>query len=374
LGNRHVQLIALCVGRCLRKPLAIEAGARLASSAVQMRRRCSGLASLNKCGCYEAVTRTIDTVHGIDSLRSSRDRKGLDEGPDWNGLRLSLDNLSTNNAAGQALVRILRLALPDEGACKRALQEALRSANRAELPSDGEELLRLVRAHLAPALSKDVPPNLVFALIDDLKAEIEQHRGGKDPTSSSRMRAATSFPPAPDTAAAVLDLASRGEAQAEAPFPKLRASVSNLRRVSASTSMRAGPAAASAPAPAVPSRPSVVVVESDRMTRAGLARTLVGARFDVSVLENVVELHEWMRDRSERVVVVVDVMGEGTAAALHGLAAEHPSMSVVAWTDASPADVEGALASIGPARVGIAPKAAGGAQVVDRVRALCGPA
>jgi hypothetical protein len=317
------------------------------------------------------LAKPIDTPRGIDSLVSSKDRSGLDRGPDPDGLRLSLDSLSPNNAAGQALARILRLALPDEARCKRALQEALRSANRAELPSDGEELLRLVRAHLAPALSKDVPPNLVFALIDDLKAEIEQQRVGRDPTSSSRMRAATSFPPAPDSAAAVLDLASsRIEAPGEAPFPKLRASVTNLRRVSASTSMRAGPAAA----PADPSRPSVVVVESDRMTRAGLARTLVGARFDVNVLENVAELQEWMRDRTERVVVVVDVMGEGTAAALHGLAAEHPSLSVVAWTDAPPADVEGALSSIGPARVGIAPKAAGGAQVVDRVRALCGPA
>jgi hypothetical protein len=320
------------------------------------------------------VTEPIDTSRGIDSLESSRDRKGLERIPDPDGQRLSLDNLHPNNAAGQALARILRLALPDEAACKRALQEALRSANRVELPSDGEELLRLVRAHLAPALSKDVPPNLVFALIDDLKAEIEQQRGSKDPTSSSRMRAATSFPPAPDTAAAVLDLASRTEGQGEAPFPKLRASVTNLRRVSASTSMRAGPASAatSVPAPAGPPRPSVVVVESDRMMRAGLARTLVGARFDVSVLENVAELQEWIRERTGRVVVVVDVMGEGTAAALHGLAADHPSMAVVAWTDASAADVEGALGSIGPARVGIAPKAAGGAQVVDRVRALCG--
>jgi hypothetical protein len=277
---------------------------------------------------------------------------------------LSLENLPSNNPAGQALARILRLALPDDAACKRALQEALRSANRAELPSDGDELLRLVRAHLAPQLSKDVPPNLVFALIDDLKAEIEQQRASKDPSSSSRMRAATSFPPAVDPAAGILEgMPPLGDGHG--PFPKLRASVTNLRRATASAAMRA----AGGGAPGV--APSVVVVESDRMTRAALARTLVGARFNVSVLESVSELSEWMRDHSERVVAVVDVMGDGVQAALQPVAAGHPALSVVAWTDASPPLVEGVLSSLGLARYAVAPKASGGAQVVDRVRALC---
>jgi hypothetical protein len=281
---------------------------------------------------------------------------------------LSLENLPSNNPAGQALARILRLALPDEAACKRALQEALRSANRAELPCDGDELLRLVRAHLAPQLSKDVPPNLVFALIDDLKAEIEQQRASKDPTSSSRMRAATSFPPAVDPAAGLLDaLPSHGDA----PFPKLRASVTNLRRTTASSPMRPAtvPASLAVPLEAVP--PSVVVVESDRMTRAALARTLVGARFNVSVLEDVSELSSWMHAHPERVVAVIDVMAEGVHAALQPVAAANPTLSVVAWTDVAPPLVEVALSSLGVAHCGHASKAGGGALVVDRVRALC---
>jgi hypothetical protein len=285
---------------------------------------------------------------------------------------LSLENIPSNNPAGQALARILRLALPDEGACKRALQGALRSANRAELPSDGDELLRLVRAHLAPQLSKEVPPNLVFALIDDLKAEIEQQRATRDPTSSSRMRAATSFPPAVDPSAALLDaMPALGDASGAAPFPKLRASVTNLRRTTASAPMRSAtvPTSASAPLEALP--PSVVVVEPDRMTRASLARVLVGARFNVSVLENVSELWPWMREHPERVVAVIDIMAEGVHTALQPVAASHPTMSVVAWTDAAPALVEIALSSLGLTHCGFAPKAGAGAQVVDRVRALC---
>ena len=283
---------------------------------------------------------------------------------------MSLEIVPSTNAAGQALARVLRLALPDDAACKRALQDALRSANRAELPTDGDELLRLVRVHLAPQLSKDVPPNLVFALIDDLKAEIEQQRSGRDPTSSSRMRAATSFPPAADPGAGRPEAApSLGEAQGEGPFPKLRASISNLLRTTASA-MRAsaGPAGTAAQALAPP---SVVVVESDRMMRAAVARALVGARFNVTVLEDVAELAEWMHEHPARVVAVVDVMGDGVKEALLSLAAAHPSLSVVAWTDATPSIVEGALSSLGLARYGLVSKASGGAQVVDRVRALC---
>jgi hypothetical protein len=283
---------------------------------------------------------------------------------------LSLESIPPNNPAGQALARVLRLALPDDVACKRALQDALRSANRAELPTDGDELLAFVRAHLAPQLSKDVSPNLVFALIDDLKAEIEQQRASRDPTSSSRMRAATSFPPAVDLAAGSLEaLAPLGDGHGDGPFPKLRASVTNLRRATASSSLRGASAAAVAPAAALST--SVVVVESDRMTRASLARTLVGARFNVSVLESISELSEWMRDRPERVVAIVDVMGEGVHSALQPVASAHPTLSVVAWTDAAPAAVEGALSSLGITHYGLAPRASGGAQVVDRVRALC---
>lgn len=283
---------------------------------------------------------------------------------------MSLEIVPSNNAAGQALARVLRLALPDDAACKRALQDALRSANRAELPSDGDELLRLVRVHLAPQLSKDVPPNLVFALIDDLKAEIEQQRSGRDPTSSSRMRAATSFPPPVDAVAGLPEpLPALGESRGEGPFPKLRASISNLLRTT-SSAMRASGAPTGTAAPAS-APPSVVVVESDRMMRAALARTLVGARFNVTVLEHVSELAEWMREHATRVVAVVDVMGDGVQGALQTVAAAHPSLSVVAWTDAAPSVVEGALSSLGLARYGVVSKGSAGAQVVDRVRALC---
>ena len=282
---------------------------------------------------------------------------------------MSLDNLPPNNLAGQALERVLRLALPDEGACKRVLQEALRSANRAELPTDGEELLGLVRAHLAPQLSKDVPPNLVFALLDDLKAEIEHQRAGRDPSSSSRMRAATSFPPAGDPSLAGAEgPPPLGDSTGAGPFPKLQASVSHLRRATA-TAMRS--VAAGAVAPAVATPPSVVVIESDRMTCAALARTLVGARFNVNVLESTAELSSWMQDHPERVVLVIDVMAEGVQAALQPIVSAHRTLSVVAWTDAASSVVEVALAALGLEHFGIAARAAGGAHVVHRVRELC---
>ncbi len=291
---------------------------------------------------------------------------------------MNLDHIPPGNAAGQALSRILRLALPDEEACQRALRDALRSANKVELPSDGEELLTLVRAHLAPQLSRDVAPNLVFALIDDLKAEIELQRAIKDPTSSARLKAATCFPP-PVSPPATPPASERREGGVvvgrlvgnDTPFPKLRASVSHLRRTTATALRVAHPGGQPPPAPApVAADPaSVVLVEADRMMRASLARSLVGAHFDVSVMETSADLVAWLPGHDEEVIAIIDVTAEGAEAGLRSLAETHPALSVIACTDAPAAVVEGILATLGLQRYRIVPKGAS-AQVVDGVRAL----
>jgi hypothetical protein len=280
--------------------------------------------------------------------------------------RVSVDDLAPNNPAGLALARILRLALPDEERCQRVLRSALLSAKRAELPTDGDELLRLVRAHLAPQLSGDVAPNLVFAMLDDLKAEIEQQRAVKDPSSSSRLRAATRFPPPASPR-------SEDEAPAEAtPFPKLRESVSKLRRATAVGALRVPVHADVAPVPTGPA--SLVLVEPDRMMRAALARSLVGAQFDVSVLESTSQMLPWLASHREPVIAILDVVEEGVEHALPTLLAAHAGLSVIAWTEASPVVAEAILATAGLRRFRVVSKTAAAGEVVTAVRSLSGGA
>jgi hypothetical protein len=291
---------------------------------------------------------------------------------DFEARRVSLDNVPEHSAAGLALARMLRLALPDEERCRRALRGALQSANRAELPTDGDELLGLVRAHLAPQLSGDVAPNLVFAMIDDLKAEIELQRAGKDPTSSSRLRAATHFPPPatpPAEETARPESGSFASSPGDTPFPKLRASVSNLRRATANA-LRSVPSGAAPVASAAAGPTSVVLVEPDRMMRASLARSLVGARFDVSVLETMSQVQEWLQGRAEAVIAVVDVAANGVESSLHALVGEHPALSVVAWTDEPQEAVTQVLLSAGVRQFRVVAKTASALDVVDGVRAL----
>jgi hypothetical protein len=64
----------------------------------------------------------------------------------------------------------------------------------AALPADPEELLRFIQAHVAPRLEGVIPANLVLALTEDRVAEMDPMKG-KDPSSSSRMKAATARPP-----------------------------------------------------------------------------------------------------------------------------------------------------------------------------------
>jgi hypothetical protein len=86
-----------------------------------------------------------------------------------------LDGVSTAapHSGELALTRLLALALPDDAKRSRAIQEALRVSRRSELPTVGTELLQFVRAHLAPQLAREVAPNLILALIDDMTLEVQ---------------------------------------------------------------------------------------------------------------------------------------------------------------------------------------------------------
>src|SRR6202044_1478383 len=89
---------------------------------------------------------------------------------------VNIDDAEIKGPAQRALVRVLRMAVPDASRLNRVFGDALVSAKRAELPDQSDDLLRFVRTHIAPQLLKLVAPNLVLALMDDLVVAIEEEQ------------------------------------------------------------------------------------------------------------------------------------------------------------------------------------------------------
>ncbi len=298
---------------------------------------------------------------------------------------MNLDEAHLRGGGQRALLRLLRVVLRDEEKCREAIHDALAEARRAELPEDPHELLLLVRTYLAPRLLKVAPPNLVMALIDDLSAEMDERSSGG--LASSRMRAKTPYPgssgstsagkatePPPVSAQRPIARAAGAEgATSSTRFPKLRESVAKLVRT-ASTRLNAVRQSVietkNTPSGFASRKVSVVVVESDRLARASLARALVSAKFDVSVLDSASQIAETLRTRSEMVVLIVDTGEEGIVSALRGVARDHPHVPVIGWSTSPAAHVESLLTTAGIRRSAVVPRSAASGEAVEAVRRM----
>ncbi len=291
---------------------------------------------------------------------------------------MNLDDASLNGPAQRAFVRVLRIALPEDERCRQTLRDALESAGIADLPTDPEELLRFVQEHVAPRLHGVVPANLVLALTEDLAAEMDPLKG-KDPSSSSRMKAATARPPPPGTfpadrspcgpvdhAAAIQNfLADR----VKTPLPALqRPGVAEPARA-ASAKLRDASSGPSQQASTSTARPTVFLVESDRLVRASLARSLVSFQFDVRVVDSTTELLAAVQSREGAAVAVVSIEGFELDARLQALVAAKASLRILARTD-TPLVTEGILTAAGVREFGMVSKTASGFQLMEAVRVL----
>jgi CheY-like chemotaxis protein len=289
---------------------------------------------------------------------------------------MQIDDPSLKGPAQRALLRVLRIAVPDEGQLRRVLTTALLAGRRNELPCDADELLRFVRTYLTPPLARVVAPNLVLAMLDDLIAEIEVQKAS-GAASGPRLRTTTRLPSAatalPPKASEPPPEPDRSETRGRAPFPKLSESVANLVRTASAKLPLARPAAAeTTPAPSgfSPRRPPVVVVDSDRLARASLSRALVSARYDVTALDSAGEMLETLEATGPRVVVIVNAQEEGIVAALRAVVRVHPALPVLGFT-AAPHDVtESLLATAGVVHLLVASKGAPMAEMIEGVRKL----
>jgi hypothetical protein len=185
--------------------------------------------------------------------------------------------------AQQKLVSMLEMALGAPEAVQSVLSHALVLAGRDDLPVTGAEIVAFVRGHLLTPLSDALGPRLTMALVDDLAAQL-------DPSSSSNE---PSIPPS------------------SMPRPV-------VRRAEMRSSARAL------------ARLGVILVDPDRVGRAGLARAMLRARWDVTVVDSLADL-KTMRESGDPVdAAVVDAAHPVAQAIVEALAREHPEVIVVA--------------------------------------------
>ena len=222
----------------------------------------------------------------------------------------------------RTLLRVLDTAFGDEHSGRVLLHAALRSARRASLP-EPDGILDFVRAHMMGALTEELGPRIVSALLDQLADELakfddEQHH---DPPSSRRP----------------IESFERPVVTSEVP----KSSGVRLRS-------------------------SVVLVDPDRFARSNLARTLITGSCDVAAAETPLDIRAF-DCRLDVAIVNMDV--PDVAAILGALLATEPEVRVIAMTQ----DVSAAETLLRAARVRsfrVVPKTMRGTEVLDLVKRL----
>lgn len=245
--------------------------------------------------------------------------------------------------AVRALLRILETIIPDCRQRDRVVESALLDAGLTVLPESFEELLRFTRLHLPRFLADPDRPQLISAVLEDFEAEAELARLGADPNSSARMAVATRVP---------LPIgAGAHHASDDEPAPS-----SEPRPRHKNVAFR--------------DRPAVLVVDDDRFKRASLARALVQARCDVTVLDAAEEAIDFIHGRDALHLLVIDVDAPGADAILSALVGARPDTPVLAWTFAVPAVAEHVTRILGVRACATVPRNALNAELHEAIHRL----
>jgi CheY-like chemotaxis protein len=168
-----------------------------------------------------------------------------------------------------------------------AIASALALAGRDELPATVPELIAFVRAHLLATLSDQIGPRLTMALVDDLTEKL-------DPPPASRP-SEDSVPPS------------------SVPRPIARIAT----RAVSSPLVRKNTL-------------GVLLVDGDRVGRTAVARALLRAHWDVTVIESVADLNTALESGDPVDVALVDAAHPAAHALLEAIARLRPEAVVVA--------------------------------------------
>jgi hypothetical protein len=170
---------------------------------------------------------------------------------------------------------------------RAALAEALALAGRDELPTSGSELVAFVRAHLLESLTEHIGPRLTMALLDDLAAQL-------DPSG---------IPPPPDSEAP--------PSSVPRPVARMIMHPGSAPRV---TGLRLG----------------VLLVDADRVGRTTLARALLRAQSNVTLIDTVPDLVAVINADEVVDVMLLDVAHPAAKAIVELLVRSRPDAAVVA--------------------------------------------
>jgi len=220
-------------------------------------------------------------------------------------------------------LRVLDTAFGDDHSGRVLLHAALRSARRAELPTDRDAVLDFVRAHMMSALTEELGPRIVSALLGELADELAKLGSAADdePPSSPRP----------------IDSLERPMITSELP----KSSGVRLRS-------------------------SVILVDPDRFARSNLARTLITGSCDVAAAETPLDIRS-VECRLDIAIVNMDVPDVATI--LSAILATEPDVRVIAMTS----DVAAAETLLRAARVRrfrVVPRTTRGTDVLELVKRL----
>jgi hypothetical protein len=246
--------------------------------------------------------------------------------------------------AQRGLIRVLRALVSSEERCAEVMMEALRSdGDRDSLPSDPTELVAFARAHLAEPLTREIGEILARGCLDALDLEIEKAKTRPppplSPSPSQAPSASKSIPPQDGV------VPNRMKAALAAPGTK-----------------RSG------------DRATVLLVHSDCVVRATIARAFVLGGFDVSTFEamNEISLAADLNSNKRTIAIVNldDAKDEAELQSITSSVSPEAKLGVVARTDQSDASAHGALVNAGVNRAIVVRRNASDVELVEAARKI----
>jgi hypothetical protein len=243
--------------------------------------------------------------------RPDADRRVPDDGP--RGSPISA-------GSRRPLASLLAMAFGGAEAAHAAVAQALTRTGRQELPASGPELLAFVQAHLLTPLSDEIGPCLTQALVDDLVALLDPGAVPAPPDPA--------HPPSP----------APGSATRPGSWPRARGT-----------------------------RLAVLLVDPDHVGRAELARALLRAGWNVTLVDTVADLGVALQDDAPVDAALLDTAHFAARAIVAELVQRRPQVALVARSG-DPDRTRALLGPLGLTRLSVCPRGAPAEELIDALK------